>query len=209
MPSKYHNNGSSIDGTIEFLNEIKSEKIHVISIDRMWESKEEQINSALEYAKGIFKENCFLWEIDIDEQWNLESIQQSENYLIENKAKTGEFLCNYYVGDGLVAKGEWGEGKYLPYRRLWKWEGEKFKSHEPPELENGNGKTILIPYRFNHYSYYFEQDVKFKNDWYKGHGNIYEKWLKLKDNNNFPIHIKALVGGRWGRTNTFIYKEMK
>jgi hypothetical protein len=216
MSSKYHDkNGGSVDGTREFLTYIRDEKnIHVVCIDRKWESKEEQVNAAVKYASGFVGakrlrcENCFLWEVDADEQWDLDSIQKSEEYLLNSSAKTGEFLCNYYVGENLIAKGEWGEGNLLPYRRLWKWSGELFETHEPPLLQGGNGKTVMIPYRFNHYAYYFEEDVKFKNDWYKGHENIYQRWKELKNIKEFPVPISKLIGnGMWGKTNTFIYKE--
>lgn len=218
MPEKYYDHhGSSVDGTMEFLKEIKNDKTGVVFPKRMWESKDEQVNAALTMAREFrFRdknadEKCFLWEIDIDEQWNKDSLDGAEKILVAMKAKTGQFLCNYYVGEDsqgkkLVARGEWGEGKRLPYRRLWDWGGEMFISHEPPELEYGNGITFTLPQRFNHYAYYFEQDVKFKSEWYSGHERIYENWLNFK-NMEFPCSIGKFIDGYWGNSKTVIVKE--
>ena len=207
MPDKYQSNGKSVDGTIDFLKELKYKNLIFIESSGFWPNKDKQVNRCIEEIKKLTN-NCFLWEIDIDEQWELENIIKAEKLLIEEKAKTGCFLCDYYVGKNLIVKGQWGEGGVLPYRRLWDWKGEYFETHEPPRLIGGNGKGILIPTRFKHYAYYFEQDVKFKNDWYSGHEEIYENWVKLQKEEQFPQHISRLLGTNthWGQTNTWIYK---
>lgn len=208
MPKKYYSeSGGSIDGTVQFLEGIKSKNMEIVKPKTMWPSKENQINAGLDVVR-TFTENkqCFLWEIDIDEQWIIQDIEESEKELMAQDAKTGCFLCNYYLGKNIVAKGEWGEGFFLPYRRLWNWGGEDFLTHEPPELKGGNGKSILINNRFNHYAYFFEEDVKFKSEWYKGHESLYGRWKTLKTRNDFPIPISELISGRWGRTKTWIEK---
>ena len=211
MDSKYHTNGFSTDGTSEFLQELSNKYPNLIYIkpDGMWGNKDIQVNKAVEEVRKITNK-CFLWEIDIDEQWGLTSIELAENMLLTYQIKTGCFLCDYYVGKNLLARGQWGEGRFLPYRRLWNWRGEDFKSHEPPELM-GDGRFVtmkLMPSRFSHYSMYFKQDVKFKDTWYSGHEGIYDRWLKLQDRKDFPIHISELLGRNthWGNTNTMIVK---
>ena len=203
ISDKYQNNGASVDGTIEFLSEIKSDKLIFIKSNGFWDSKDVQVNRAIFEVKKITN-NCFLWEIDIDEQWELENIILSEKELFEKGGKTGKFFCEYYVGKSLIAKGDWGEG---PYNRLWDWKGEFFATHEPPILQNGNGLSIDLTPRFKHYSYYFEKDVIFKNDWYGGHENILNNWTNLQKEENFPVHISYLISGNWGKTNTYIYKS--
>jgi len=201
---KYHKNGSSVDGTIEFLENLSNQnkKLIFIKSNGFWNGKDEQVNVAVSEIRKITNE-CFLWEVDIDEQWSLIEIEKAENELIAKDGKTGLFKCEYYVGDDLIVRGEWGEG---PYNRLWRWNGEPFKTHEPPILFGGNGKEVLLEARFNHYSYYFQKDVEFKNDWYSGHENILPNWLSLKKETIFPIHVSKLVTGPWGRSNAFIYK---
>lgn len=231
MPGKYHKKGHSIDGTIEYLNELCNyykkvlisnhftyNKKYMDEETHFWKSKDDQVNSCINtlihhcLVNKIDekKEPIYLWEIDIDEQWNLFSIEKAERELEESSATTGMFLCNYWVGKNLQAKGEWGEGKRLPYRRLWKWNFTKFKQHEPPILI-GADKEILLSPRFDHYAYYFDKDVQFKNDWYSGHEEIYKRWKKLQQEAiNKPIGwqcpISALLKSNtyWGDSKTII-----
>jgi hypothetical protein len=203
-PSVYKNY-LSVDGTTDFLNKLASDRIKVIRPDnRPWESKDEQVNAAIQEIKKITNE-CFLWQVDVDEQWTKEQLQQSEDLLIKNNGKTGCFYCNYFVGPGQQVFGDWGEGKIEPYRRLWNWKGEEFESHEPPKLKGNNGPGLLINVRFNHYAYYFFQDVKFKEIYYSGYDGLYERWLKVQQNRD-TIHIKELLGSNtwWSNTNTVI-----
>ena len=125
--------------------------------------------------------------------------------MVTNHGKTGCFLCNYYVGEKQKVIGQWGEGRLEPYRRLWDWKGEMFIKHEPPTLVGKNGPGLLLPQRFNHYAYFFEQDVKFKEIYYQGYEGLYERWLKVQGNRG-QIHIKELLGEKtwWGNTNTNI-----
>lgn len=209
MPIGYHNNGYSIDGTTKFLKELAKNNKKVIYIEPVgiWKNKDVQINAGVSKIKEITDE-CYLWQIDIDEQWSSDQFNEAEKALDAHNAKTGCFLCDYYVGKNLIAKGQWGEGNALPWRRLWKWSGEDFESHEPPRLKGGNGKGILIPIRFKHYAYYFKEDVQFKDKWYTGHRGVYDRWKALQKQNNFPVHISALLGTNthWGNTNTIIEK---
>ena len=207
ISEKYHKNGSSIDGTIEFLEDLstKNSKLKFVKSNGLWNGKDEQVNVAINEVRKITN-NCFLWEVDIDEQWSLIEIKKAEKELVEKNGKTGLFKCVYYVGDDLVVRGEWGEG---PYIRLWRWNDESFKTHEPPILIGGNGKEVLLESKFTHYSYYFQKDVEFKNDWYSGHENILPNWLNLKKETKFPIHVSSLVTGPWGKKNAFIFKINK
>ncbi len=211
---RWHNGGHSVDGTVDYLRTFPYHNVKIVYKENIsdnrfgwWNNKDEMVNAAIFVFRGCEQFNpCYLWEIDCDEQWTVEQMAEAEHMLDGQQAKTGTFLCNYYVGPDLLAKGEWGEGLKLPYRRLWKWEGEYFKSHEPPELEGGNGKTILLPQRFNHYAYYFERDVRFKDAWYGGHEGIYERWKKLQKETVFPQPISRLIMGPWGKTETKIVR---
>ncbi len=214
MPDHVHYNGTSIDDTRLYIDQLRQRHDNVLPVFNgggMWDSKDEMVNAAVAALAGLTGTmgdhlNLFLWEVDADEQWNRHQIERAEEYLIETGSKTGEFLCDYYVGKDLLARGEWGEGKKLPYRRLWKWNGELFVTHEPPELDGGNGQTVLCPQRFKHYAYYYPEDVEFKDQWYSGHGGIYTKWNKLQrfHPENFPRPISDLITGPWGKTDTEI-----
>lgn len=203
-PSVYKNY-LSVDGTTDFLNKLSSARVKIIRPDnRPWESKDEQVNAAIQAIKKITNE-CFLWQIDVDEQWTKEQLAQAEDILTKNNGKTGCFYCNYFVGPNQQVFGDWGEGKIEPYRRLWNWKGEVFESHEPPKLNGNNGPGLLINVRFNHYAYYFFNDVKFKEIYYSGYDGLYERWLKVQENKG-TIHIRELLGPNiwWSNTNTII-----
>ena len=170
----------------------------------VWNNKDEQVNAAISYLKTQTNE-CYLWQIDIDEQWTSDQLELAEQTLDKHQAKTGCFLCNFFVGKNHIVLGEWGEGRHLPYRRLWKWKGEMFESHEPPILEGKNGPGILIPIKFNHYAYYFEQDVKFKQSYYTGYENLYKRWIDIQQK-KYNMSIKELLGFDtwWAHTNSTI-----
>jgi len=208
LPDSMHKNFLSNDGTTEFLDSIKNNKIHVVrQNNKPWSNKDEQVNKAIEVAKLLYNKNeeCMLWQIDIDEQWNLDSMVKAEEALRKNNGKTGCFLCNYFVGKNQMAIGEWGEGIYEPYRRLWNWKGENFLSHEPPKLNGKNGPGFLLPQRFNHYSYFFIEDVKFKEAYYGSYEGLLDRWIKVQENRNV-IPLINLLGPKvwWSNTKTVI-----
>ncbi len=210
MQQTYHNNGASIDGTVPFLEDLEKKYNSVICkyANGVWESKDAKINAAIEVVKSL-TQSCFLWEIDCDEQWTIKQMEYAEKELILKRGKTGLFYCDFFVGKDLLAKGDWGEGYACPYRRLWNWAGEYYQAHEPPLLEGGNGKEVLLNPRFRHYAYYFEKDVAFKNEWYGDHEGILDRWKLLQRETQFPQNITKLLSntGKWGKTNTLIVKE--
>ena len=205
LDTSFHNNFISNDGTSQFLDNLEFDNIKVIRPkDRPWDSKDEQVNAAIDYIKTKF-DKCFLWQVDIDEQWALDQLISAEEMLKKNKGKTGCFRCNYFVGPNQQVFGEWGEAVNDPYRRLWDWSGELFKTHEPPSLDGKNGPGLLLPQRFNHYAYYFEEDVKFKETYYGGYEGLLARWKKVQKNKDI-IHVRELLGPklRWSNTNTII-----
>ena len=202
---KFHNNGLSNDGTTEFLNTIADNKIKVIrNPNGFWNNKDEQVNAAINFLTTQTNE-CYLWQIDIDEQWTIQQISEAETILKAHNAKTGCFLCNFFVGKNHIVTGEWGEGRHLPYRRLWDWKGELFETHEPPVLKGKNGPGILIPIKFNHYAYYFEQDVLFKESYYTGYDGLHARWLDIQKN-CYNMPVSKLLGSKtwWAHTNSTI-----
>jgi hypothetical protein len=207
LPADTHNNFLSNDGTTELLDELASKykNIKIIrSNNGFWSNKDEQVNACIVEIKDITN-SCKLWQIDIDEQWTKEQIELSEKQLDDAKGKTGCFYCNYFVGKNQIVYGEWGEGKIEPYRRLWNWSGENFVTHEPPKLEGKNGPGILLSARFNHYSYYFEGDVIFKEKYYSQYDGLHKRWLDVQKNTD-TVPIRKLLGDKvwWSNTNTII-----
>lgn len=191
MPSKYHKNGKSIDGTIEYIKKLKNKYNNIIFVESngLWNSKDDMVNRCVEEARKITN-RCFLWQVDIDEVWTKEQIIKSEEELRQNRSKTGKFKVFQFVGENLIAFGKDWAG--VPFTRLWDWSGENFLSHEPPVLNTPDKSEILLSEKMKHYAFYFEEDVKFKNDWYNDHEGSFEMWKKLKNEKIFPQHITYL-----------------
>lgn len=208
FPPHLHHNGSSIDGTVEFLRGLaKTEsKLVFVESDGFWASKDEQVNRATD-AVRVITPKCFLWQIDADEQWEESAMGAAEEELVRKGAKAGCFRADCRVGQNLRAIGEWGEARTYGYTRLWNWEGERFIYHEPPVIEGQMGvDPTMLSSTFTHYNYYFEQDVAFKNEWYGGHEGILERWKHINSLHPrfFPLHISNLITGEWGRTSSSI-----
>lgn len=206
VPDQFHENGSSKDGTVAYLREFSKgrKNMSVITSDGMWLSKDAQFNAGIDVLKAKHSSG-WLWQVDADEHWNEQQLIRNEAFLKNSGAKTGASKFHQFVGPGLVATGQWG-GNTI--NRLWKWDGETFAAHEPPTLEGGNGKEVILPEKFLHYSYYFEKDVHFKDAFYRGYKGVLSNWQSLQQENQFPQPISRLLpkgAGRWqaqiSRTN--------
>lgn len=208
IPDSLHNNGRSVDGTVEFLKVLEQEypNISLVTTDGFWHSKDAQVNACIEELKKKYNEG-YLWEIDSDEQWTLDNIQKAEKTLTELNLKTAAFPAYSWLGPNLQARGVWGECIKDGYTRLWNWAGEYFQKHEPPILAGNNKPMKILPIYFDHYNYYFEKDVKFKDTWYSAHEGILENWkiLQKLSKEEFPKPISAFFNSGWIRnTNTEI-----
>jgi hypothetical protein len=207
MPPEVHKDGRSVDGTVKFLQQLADRRpnVHVVIGDGLWPSKDAQVNRAVDEVRKLASD-CWLWEIDADEQWAQPAMDLAETTLAASGNGAAAFRCDAFMGKDIVARGEWGENP--PYRRLWRWNGESFDTHEPPRLHGCGKNPLVLPQRFSHYSYYFEQDVKFKSQWYGGHEAVYENWLKLQRQTKFPRPISALFGmTSYGLSKTSIVKR--
>lgn len=196
---------SSEDGTVEYLRELQENNKNLVLVEckKKWRSKDAMVNRAIEEIKKVTNK-AFLWEIDADEQWKEFTMTLAEYSLQDQGGKVGLFHSNYYVGKNILAYGMWGEGIGLPYKRLWDWNGEYFLKHEPPTLMGG-GKEVLMNVRFDHYAWYFEQDVIFKSKYYGGHENAHKGWLAL---NGGKIRLPADVSDLFGHNRGY-FKNTK
>lgn len=187
---------TSQDGTVKFMEDFAAThpNVHFYSHKKYFNSKDEQVNYCINIIKKLTSE-CWLWEVDVDEHWKPEDLNTAEQVALDSSNNGFSFGFNHYVGKGIVAVGDWGSG-FL--NRLWKWNGELFFTHEPAMLRGQRHTTPISEVKFNHYSYYFEQSVKFKSLYYSGHENVYKNWHSIQQPNHYPINISQLFGAETG-----------
>jgi hypothetical protein len=181
---------SSTDGTTEFMTELASKHKNVLfySASVPFKSKDEQVNRAIDMIRTKVRRG-WLWQVDADEHWDIETIETAEQKLLFSSSLQMSFKFRHFVGDGLVAEGDWGSGSMC---RLFRWRGQKFITHEPPMMFRRE-KTLESQLSFDHYSYYFENDVAFKEKYYKGYQGILHNWYKLQTMKDFPQPISVLL----------------
>lgn len=193
----------STDGTIEFMKQFAAthKNVHFYHPNGYFNSKDHQANAGITILRQL-SSKCFLWQVDADEHWTIESIEKAEQFALASSEIGFKFQFNHYVGPGIIAVGDWGSG-YL--NRLWKWNGEFFRSHEPALLR-GQRITIPVPdIKYDHYSYYFEKDVRFKAIYYPDCKGIEATWPTIQKPNDYPLHISKLFPvGKHGKSNTQI-----
>lgn len=192
IDNEYYNDKKiSIDGTSEFLDSIASDKIKIIRKNDFWDGKVEMCNSFMNEV-----ENSILMEFDVDEIWKEETLKEILTFTEQNNNFDGMFFkCNYFVGPNLLTEGEncYGNNSY-EWNRLWVIKDKtEWISHEPPRIK---GLTSFVPkswtsernWKFDHYAYVFESQVKFKENFY-GYTGAVEQWKKLQSQTNFPIQL--------------------
>ena len=169
-----------------------------------WGSKDLQVNKATEICNTLAKQ-CFLWEVDVDEHWTHDNLVKAELFALDSPQRGFCFQFNQFVGLNKIAAGDWGSGTL---NRLWKWCGESFRTHEPALLMGQRSCQFIEGIKFDHYSYYFDKDVKFKSMYYKGHEDVYMFWKNLWMVKEYPAHISVMFGNRSkiGKSKSQIYE---
>lgn len=202
IPSKYLNDvNMSVDGTYEFLNQISHPKIKIIRpsiIDnkyRFWNGKLEMCNSFMDNV-----ENCILMQIDVDEFWNQNILDEIFEYSENNDFTSMSFKCNFYIHSKYITTSENAYGDmWWDWKRLWKiTDRTQWISHEPPTIDGDNINidkkfTSRKQWIFDHYAYIFEQQVQFKEDFY-GYENAVKQWNSLNTCNSDNILIDDYLG---------------
>lgn len=181
ISNKWHNNFVSIDGTHEYLKNIKNYNVHVQYQNKPWNGKIEMIQKALEDVNsGVVMEQ------DCDEFWSCEQIEGAYNLLKDEAVGTiAQFYCNYFIGNKIVTSKE-GFGSYAyEWDRVWVWgDGVKFISHEPPKI-NQEAKRISREFTkkigliFDHYAYSDHSQCAFKEEFYRYDG-LLKSWEMLQ-----------------------------
>lgn len=207
VDNKFHRNGRSIDGTYGYLTQMedKYDNLYVVASDGLWSGKDEMVNACIDQLKELVSfdtEPVWLWEIDPDEQWEEFKLQEIENILDKYNADCAITKFHQMMGHGKIAVGpDWG-GNHVP--RVWRWKGQSFRSHAPAILDNWNGKSINVTHKFIHYSYHFEQDVKFKGDWYFKDPQFLNRWKQIQGYEKDNIITSDIIPNIPGARSTIV-----
>lgn len=200
--------GLSKDGTTEYLESLSKFDQRVVHLKgAYWHGKVAMCNSALEHLH----EPSLLWQIDSDEIWsNQNFVNMARMFELDPEKNSARFFCRYFVGPdiAITTRNGYGNNSQYEWHRVWKVNpGVRFKTHEPPCLENFEEKpftqaeTEKAGLVFDHYAYATEEQVRFKEEYYGSAnnklGHLYkgavEKWKKLQQNNKCPVNLKDFM----------------
>jgi glycosyltransferase involved in cell wall biosynthesis len=200
IPENRYQDGRSVDGTSEYLDQISKlypDRISVYRkpLGRNWDGKIEMVRAPL----ANINQECLLWQIDSDELWTTEQIETTrEMFVREPHRRAAYFWCHYFVGpDKMIAtRNCYAQNPNQEWLRCWRYQpGMEWVAHEPPVLSvtafDGNRYNVasINPFLhnetesaglvFQHMSYTTEAQVRFKEQYY-GYSGALDKWRALQ-----------------------------
>ncbi|MBD1921226.1 FkbM family methyltransferase [Microcoleus sp. FACHB-831] len=202
-----HRHGRSQDGTTEYIDELAQLYPDNVTVYRkpdgiFWNGKREMVNEPI----SNIREECLLWQVDVDELWTIEQICQARQMFINNPDKTAAFYwCWYFVGENLVisTRNCYAQNPQQDWLRTWRYKpGTVWVAHEPPVLAQPllNGQWLDVakvnPFRheetekhgliFQHFAYVTPEQLNFKEKYY-GYANAVSQWTELQRETKFPV----------------------
>lgn len=169
--------GSSRDGTVEFLRSFPDPKRKIRLFQGLWPEKCQMQNKALEHVTGDY-----VWLIDSDEVYKPQDLKTLRDLLVKDPAITQiNFIPdNFWKGLDYIFVSPMFLQSDHHYRRLFKYvPGAVFTTHRPPTMVwPGSNQTteqmrLLDGFQTRkmgiliyHYSYVFEHQVAQKNSYY-------------------------------------------
>ena len=187
--TRWHKDFLSIDGTSEYLDRIKDDRVRVVRYYCIWQGKTDMVNIAL----GMFRDGDVLWEVDCDENWKPEQIEKMALMFKEHPDKTSAlFCCRFFVGPDrfIFEPGKTGNMMAYEWRRAWRYvPGAHFSAHEPPTYNAiGTGthptdfthaETMKEGLIFDHMWGVTEEQMRFKEAYYGCPGMV-GNWKRLQ-----------------------------
>jgi hypothetical protein len=187
----------SRDGTEEWLHKHSNHPNIRVYRRQLWPGKTAMCNAAI----SKINEDCILMQIDADEFWSAEQLEKICQIYRSGNYDRIRFYCRYYVGEDLIVSSDQGYGnKPGEWSRSWLFKpGMFYTCHEPPVLE-GCGRREMsreesrgLGLVFDHFAYVLEEQVAFKEVYYKYSGAVYG-WKKLQAHTQFPAKLKQFLG---------------
>lgn len=216
----WHRNGLSIDGTTEYIDELKNSFPQHVSVYRkgegqFWKGKVEMVRAPL---NSIHQESL-LWQIDADEIWSREQIETMAAAFCLNPERSAAFFwCHYFVGEDRYISTRYGysQNPHYEWLRVWRFApGDHWLAHEPPTLTRSiDGEEIdvgrIMPFLhqeteamglvFDHYAYVHESQIAFKEEYY-GYSGAVEQWKRLQ-NARLPVRLADFF--HWVHDDTYV-----
>jgi glycosyltransferase involved in cell wall biosynthesis len=162
--------GSSKDGTVEFIKSFPDPDNKIKLIQGIWPEKCEMQDEALKHATGDW-----IWLVDSDEVYHKSDFEKIAD-LVDNDPSV--FRVNFFNYMFWKSSFEWNfdapefRTDAWSKRRLFRFApGARFVSHRPPQIEYPEGiipgtrlvtgaETVEMGIRFCHYSYVFECQMR-------------------------------------------------
>ena len=144
--------GHSVDGTLETLLQFKAEedpedKVQIIAREMFWTEKDEQSQAYAERATGDY-----IWQVDIDEFYHPEDIEEILKMLAMNPSISGVSFNwrNFWGGFDYLLDG-WRYRANLKsmngIRRIFKWKkGFEYITHRPPTVMDERDRDLCTLY---------------------------------------------------------------
>ncbi|NJO09926.1 MAG: glycosyltransferase family 2 protein [Leptolyngbyaceae cyanobacterium RM2_2_4] len=217
-----HFEGRSNDGTTEHLDKLSHQYPENITVYRkpkgmFWDGRIEMVNAPI----SNIKEECLLWQIDIDELWTARQITTARQLFLKNPSKTAAyFWCDFFVGQNLVVSTRncYSQNPRQEWLRVWRFRpGARWKTHSPPKLfettADGEERDIaeVNPFYheeternglvFQHFAYVTSAQLFFKEHCY-GYNNALKDWSALQDEISFPAKLSKYFS--WVEDNTLV-----
>lgn len=184
----------SNDGTTQYLDSIsRHPRIAVIRSPAHEAGKLGMVNEACKRMA----DPGLIWEIDADEIWTTQQIEQTWRLFLANPDKgAARFYCRYYLGINIVITGQDAYGnKKDEWARVWRFTpGKFFNRHEPPIFDGGCRNSFTREATrgyglvFEHYAYATEAQVAFKEAYY-GYTGAVAQWRTLQANVKWPCRV--------------------
>jgi len=217
-----HHKGLSNDGTTAYLDELSRLYPENITIYRkpegeFWNGKREMVQAPL----VNIKEECLLWQVDVDELWTSAQLELARQLFVENPERTAAYYwCWYFVGEKLVVSTRncYTQNPQQEWLRTWRFKpGYAWAAHEPPILVNIlsendirdiakinpflHEETEKYNLLFQHYSYVLPEQLKFKETYY-GYKEAESQWRKLQKAETLPLLLSEYLS--WVTDNTMV-----
>lgn len=189
----------STDGSHEFIVSLDRHPRCRPLWKRFWDGgKVEMCNAGLVNIEAP----SVLMQIDADELWTSDQIEQIVRLLSPpGQIDAAIFPCRYFLSPNIITKGENCYGNNPgEWARAWRfYPGMQFLRHEPPVL-NVRSYTVqsregceAMGLRFDHWAYYFEKQVAYKEAFY-GYKGAVDQWKRLQAHPGpWPVKLKDFL----------------